>query len=91
MTDLKSAATVAVALAMLVGCADLSQTQQRTLTGAAGGAAGGAVIGAIAGNAALGAGIGAAAGAGGGWLYGRHKEAEQRAFQQGVATGRAGG
>ena len=33
----------------LAACSDMSQTQQRTLSGTAGGAAGGAVIGAIAG------------------------------------------
>jgi len=60
------------------GCAGLSETEQRTLTGGAAGAAGGALIGALAGNAALGAAIGGAAGAGGGFLYGRGVEAGQR-------------
>jgi len=72
------------------GCANLSQTEQRTVTGAAGGAAAGAIIGAIAGNAGLGAAIGGAAGAGGGFLYGKSKEAEERAYQQGVQAGRSG-
>ena len=71
------------------GCAGMSDTQQRTLTGAAGGAAGGAIIGAIAGNAGLGAAIGGAVGAGGGYLYGKHKESEQNAYNQGVAAGRS--
>ena len=71
------------------GCANMSQTQQRTVTGAAGGAAAGAVIGAIAGNAGLGAAIGGAVGAGGGFLYGKHKESEQNAYNQGVQAGRA--
>jgi osmotically inducible lipoprotein OsmB len=53
------------------GCAGMSETEQRTLTGGAGGAAAGAVIGALAGNAGLGAAIGGAVGAGGGFLYGR--------------------
>jgi hypothetical protein len=48
--------------AMLAGCADMSQTQQRTLTGVAGGAAAGGIIGAIAGNAGMGAAIGAGVG-----------------------------
>ncbi|MEB2346284.1 MAG: glycine zipper domain-containing protein [Deltaproteobacteria bacterium] len=60
------------------GCAGLSETEQRTLTGGAGGAAAGAVIGALAGNAGLGAAIGGAVGAGGGFLYGRGVEAGQR-------------
>ena len=71
------------------GCAGMTDTQQRTLTGSAGGAAGGAVIGAIAGNAGLGALIGAGVGAGGGYLYGRSKESQARAYQQGYLQGRA--
>lgn len=59
------------------GCAGMSETEQRTLTGGAGGAAAGAVIGALAGNAGLGAAIGGAVGAGGGFLYGRGVEAGQ--------------
>jgi Glycine-zipper domain len=50
------------ALVAMSGCADITETQQRTLMGGAAGAAGGAVIGAIAGNAGLGAAIGAGAG-----------------------------
>jgi hypothetical protein len=78
---------VAVGLAS-AGCANLTPTQQRTLTGGAAGAAGGALIGAMAGNAALGAAIGGAAGAGGGFLYGKHKEAEDEAYQRGVHDGK---
>ena len=65
------------------GCAGMSDTQQRTMTGAMGGAAGGALIGAIAGNAGMGAAIGAGAGALGGFAYGRHRDAVNQAFQQG--------
>jgi uncharacterized membrane protein len=68
----------------LVGCAGLTDTQQRTMTGTVGGTAAGAAIGAIAGNAALGAGIGAATGLVGGFLMDQHKKAEERAYQQGV-------
>jgi uncharacterized membrane protein len=60
------------------GCANLSQTEQRTMTGGAGGAAAGALIGALAGNAGLGAAIGGLAGASGGFLYGRGIEAGRR-------------
>jgi hypothetical protein len=67
----------------ITGCAGMSDTQQRTMTGGLGGAATGAVIGAIAGNAGMGALIGGAAGTAGGYLYGKHKEAEQKAYQQG--------
>jgi osmotically inducible lipoprotein OsmB len=83
-----------VALAILItaslgGCADMTPTQQRTLTGGAVGTAGGAVICAIAGNAGLGALIGAGVGTAGGYLYGRSKDNEQRAYQQGYQQGRA--
>ena len=80
-------ASVLVISLAFAGCAGMTDTQQRTLSGGAMGAAGGAVIGAIAGNAGLGAVIGGAAGAGGGFLYGRHKEAEQAAYQRGVQSG----
>jgi uncharacterized membrane protein len=76
----------AVALT-LAACSDMSQTQQRTLSGAAGGAAGGAVIGAIAGNAGMGAAIGAGVGLAGGVLYDYHKKGEEQAYQRGVKEG----
>ena len=72
-----------VLLASVSGCANLSDTQQRSVTGGLGGAAGGAVIGAIAGNAGMGALIGGAAGSAGGYLFGKHKESEQMAYEQG--------
>jgi Glycine zipper len=78
---------IMVALVAMGGCAGMSETQQRTLTGGTGGAAAGAVIGAIAGNAGLGAAIGAGAGLAGGYLYGKHEESKQAAYQQGVADG----
>lgn len=80
---------LSAALILVAGCAGMTDTQQRTLTGGAMGAAGGAAIGALAGSAALGAAIGGAAGAGSGFLYGQHVESEQRAFQSGYAAGRS--
>ena len=71
----------------LTGCAGMTPTQQRTLSGGAMGAAGGAVIGAIAGNAGLGAAIGGAAGATGGFLYGKHEESKQAAYEEGYRRG----
>jgi len=61
-----------VALAVtFVGCAGMTTTQQRTLSGGAIGAAGGAGIAAIAGgNAAVGALVGGGAGALAGYLIG---------------------
>jgi len=47
----------------------------------------GAIIGALAGDAGLGAAIGGAVGAGGGFLYGKAKESEQRAYDQGYRDG----
>jgi hypothetical protein len=78
-----------VLAAALTACADMSTTQQRTLSGAAIGTAGGAVVGAIAGNAGLGAAIGAVGGAAGGYIWDRHRQAEQNAFDRGVAEGQA--
>jgi hypothetical protein len=83
MQQLMRASSIVVLMVALSGCAGMSETGQRTLTGGAAGAAGGALIGAMAGNAGLGAAIGGAVGAGGGFLYGKSKEAEQAAYQQG--------
>ena len=77
-------------VAMLAGISDMSQTQQRTLTGAAGGAAAGGIIGAIAGNAGMGAAIGAGVGGTGGFLLGRHNESVNRAYEQGRASATQG-
>jgi hypothetical protein len=74
-------------LVATLGCAGLTDTQQRTVTGAAGGAAAGAVIGAIAGDAGMGAAIGGLVGGSGGFLYGKHKEAEEAAYRRGVQDG----
>jgi osmotically inducible lipoprotein OsmB len=72
---------------VLGGCAGMTETEQRTLTGGAAGAAAGAGIGALAGNAGLGAAIGGGAGLAGGFLAGRHHEATRAAYQRGVADG----
>jgi len=72
----------------LGGCAGMSDTQQRALTGTGGGAAAGAVLGAIGGNAGLGAAAGAAAGLAGGLLYDHSKKQQEAAYQQGYIAGR---
>jgi uncharacterized membrane protein len=90
MTLIKRISGIITLGAILAGCADMSQTQQRTLTGAAGGAAAGGIIGAIAGNAGMGAAIGAGVGGTGGFLLGRHNEAVNAAYEQGRASASQG-
>lgn len=66
-----------IAMASLVGCSNMTNTEQRVLSGAAIGTLGGAAIGAIANGshgALAGAGIGAAAGVVGGYLYDRSQD-----------------
>ena len=87
MNKLLLLAAVALPVA---ACADMTPTQQRALTGTAIGAGGGAVLGAIGGNAGLGAAAGAGAGLLGGLLFDQSRQAQDRAFQQGVAAGRQG-
>jgi hypothetical protein len=61
----------------LAGCANMSDTEQRTLSGGAIGTAGGALVaGLTGGNVLGGAAIGAAVGAASGWLYDRHEKSE---------------
>ena len=83
MKKIKLLIITLLAVSGLAACAGMTDTQQRTVTGGLGGAATGAVIGAIAGNAGMGAAIGGAVGTAGGFLYGKHKESEQKAYEQG--------
>ena len=69
-------------------CADMTPTQQRALTGTVGGAGIGAIAGAIGGNAGMGAAIGAGAGLAGGLIFDQARRSQDRAFQEGYATGR---
>lgn len=87
MKLIKEMSGIIALFAVVAGCADMSQTQQRTLTGAAGGAAAGGIIGAIAGNAGVGAAVGAGLGGTGGFLLGRHNEAVDAAYERGRAAG----
>jgi uncharacterized membrane protein len=61
----------------LSACANMSDTERRTATGAAAGAAAGALIGAGSANAGKGALIGAGVGALGGYLYDQHQKSSQ--------------
>jgi hypothetical protein len=72
----KTILAMAAAAALLAGCAGMTDTQQRTLGGAAIGAAGGAAIGSISGDAGWGAVIGAGTGAAAGYLYDRDQKSK---------------
>ncbi len=74
---------------MVAGCAGMSPTEQRVLSGGAIGAGGGALIGAVGGNAGLGAVLGGAAGLAGGYLWDQHKQAEADAYHRGYNDRRA--
>jgi len=63
------AVILVVFLALVAGCANMSTTEQRVLSGGAIGASSGAVIGALAGSAALGAAAGGGAGLLAGFIY----------------------
>ena len=56
------------------GCAGMSNTEQRVLSGGAIGASSGAVIGALAGSAAIGAAAGGGAGLLGGYIYDQYQK-----------------
>jgi hypothetical protein len=62
-----------------------SDTQRRTLTGAA---IGGAVVGVATGSAGWAA-VGAVAGGTGGYLYDKNKKNEQKAYEKGVKDGQS--
>lgn len=82
---------IALLCLSVAGCAGMSDTEQRALTGAAAGAAGGAVVGAIAGNTGMGAAIGAGAGLAGGLVVDKVQKDKEAAYRRGVADGRSGG
>ncbi|MEX2481061.1 MAG: OmpA family protein [Gammaproteobacteria bacterium] len=72
------------AVAVISGCANMTESQRGTATGAGVGAAAGAAIGAIAGGgkgAAIGAATGAAVGAGGGYLWSQRMQEQKRAME----------
>jgi outer membrane protein OmpA-like peptidoglycan-associated protein len=79
---------MAFSLSGLSGCANMTETQKTTGTGAGIGAVAGAVIGAATagGNkgksAATGAAIGAAVGAGGGYMWSKHMEKQKAEMEQ---------
>ncbi|NLC23443.1 OmpA family protein [Oxalobacter vibrioformis] len=71
----------------LCGCADMSETQKSTTTGAGIGAVAGGIIGGMTGGGgvgrvAAGAGIGALIGGGGGYLWGQHMQKQKEDMQK---------
>ena len=83
-----SLSAIALSLSGLSGCANMSETQKTTGTGAGIGAVAGAVIGAATAgghtgrSAATGAAIGAAVGAGGGYLWSQHMAKQKAEMEQ---------
>ena len=76
---------IAVATSTLTGCANMSETQRTTGTGAAIGAAAGALVGGLTHGgtgAAAGAAIGGALGAGGGYLWSQHMQEQKASMEQ---------
>lgn len=78
----------AVFTGSLAGCANMTETQRTTATGAAIGAAAGAVIGGVSSGgrgAATGAAVGAAVGAGGGYLWSQRMQEQKASMEQATA------
>ena len=89
MTKYWKMGLASLAVIALTGCADMSDKQRSTASGAGAGALGGAAIGSFSGNAGWGALIGAGVGAAGGLAVGQSRENERRAYQRGVESGRS--
>ena len=88
---LKSLTCIALAIGVLSGCANMTETQSGTAKGAGIGALAGAVIGAATGGskgAVAGAAIGGAAGAGGGYIWSKKMQDQTAAMERAtVGTG----
>jgi outer membrane protein OmpA-like peptidoglycan-associated protein len=80
---------LAVAIGTLPGCAEMTETQRTTGTGAAIGAATGALIGGVtkggSKGVATGAAVGAALGAGGGYLWSQRMQEQKATMEQATA------
>jgi uncharacterized membrane protein len=88
MKIMKIIVLLTAAIFLVAGCAGLSDTQQRTGTGAAAGAAAGAAIGSFYGSAGAGAAIGAAVGGAGGYVYDQHVKSKDKAYKDGYDAGK---
>ena len=73
----KTLAIMVIALA-ISGCAGMSPTEQRVLSGGAMGAAGGSLIGLAVGSPAVGAAVGGGAGLLGGLAYDQYQKSQGR-------------
>ncbi|PKO85848.1 MAG: hypothetical protein CVU18_18000 [Betaproteobacteria bacterium HGW-Betaproteobacteria-12] len=83
-----SCIALAVGFGTLAGCANMSESQRTTATGAGIGALAGAAIGAATGGgkgAATGAVVGGALGAGGGYLWSKRMEEQKATMEQATA------
>lgn len=90
MKFMKITALLTMLIFLVAGCAGLSDTQQRTGTGAVAGAAAGAAIGSFYGSAGAGAAIGAAVGGAGGYVYDQHIKSKDKAYKDGYQAGKQG-
>jgi outer membrane protein OmpA-like peptidoglycan-associated protein len=84
-TITSSLTCIALALGVLSGCANMSETQQGTAKGAGIGAVAGALLGAATGGskgAATGAVLGGAVGAGGGYIWSKKMQDQKAAMEQ---------
>ena len=84
----QSLTCVALAIGVLSGCANMSETQQGTAKGAGIGAVAGALLGAATGGskgAAQGAVLGGAVGAGGGYLWSKKMQDQKVAMEKATA------
>lgn len=88
MKTMKIVVLLMAAIFLVAGCAGLSDTQQRTGTGAAAGAAAGAAIGSFYGSAGAGAAIGAAVGGAGGYIYDQQIKSKDKAYKDGYEAGK---
>jgi osmotically inducible lipoprotein OsmB len=87
MSKIATIGTAALFLT-ITACADLSDTEQRAVTGTAVGAAGGAAVGALAGNTALGLAVGTAGGLATGLLVDKYQKDKESAYNEGYEAGK---
>jgi osmotically inducible lipoprotein OsmB len=75
---MRQALAIMVVSLVISGCAGMSPTEQRVLSGGAIGASGGTLIGLAAGSPAIGAAVGGGAGLLGGYVYDQYQKSQGR-------------